>query len=81
MLKNGNVLLAEYYTSRVTERNRNEEELRMAREAAEVITVEIDPRLFALASEELSDLPNVTMLSQDARGPPLIVMREKKFAR
>ena len=31
-----------------------------------VVTVEIDPRLFQLASEELSDLPNVTMLQQDA---------------
>jgi 16S rRNA (adenine1518-N6/adenine1519-N6)-dimethyltransferase len=39
---------------------------RMAQQAAEVVTVEIDPRLFVLASEELSELPNVTMLQQDA---------------
>jgi 16S rRNA (adenine1518-N6/adenine1519-N6)-dimethyltransferase len=39
---------------------------RMAPLAAEVVTVEIDPRLFALASEELSGLGNVTMLQQDA---------------
>jgi 16S rRNA A1518/A1519 N6-dimethyltransferase RsmA/KsgA/DIM1 with predicted DNA glycosylase/AP lyase activity len=30
------------------------------------VTVEIDPRLFALASEELHGLANVTMLQQDA---------------
>jgi len=39
---------------------------RMAPLAAEVVTVEIDPRLFSLASEELSGLRNVTMLQQDA---------------
>jgi 16S rRNA (adenine1518-N6/adenine1519-N6)-dimethyltransferase len=39
---------------------------RMAQLAAAVITVEIDPRLFQLASEELARLPNVTMLQQDA---------------
>jgi 16S rRNA (adenine1518-N6/adenine1519-N6)-dimethyltransferase len=39
---------------------------RMAQLAAAVVTVEIDPRLFALASEELSGLSNVTMLQQDA---------------
>jgi 16S rRNA (adenine1518-N6/adenine1519-N6)-dimethyltransferase len=39
---------------------------RMAPLAAEVVTVEIDPRLFALAAEELSGLTNVTMLQQDA---------------
>jgi 16S rRNA (adenine1518-N6/adenine1519-N6)-dimethyltransferase len=38
----------------------------MAELAAEVVTVEIDERLFALASEELSGLANVTMLQQDA---------------
>src|SRR5947208_3415204 len=39
---------------------------RMAQLAAGVVTVEIDPRLFALASEELDGLANVTMLHQDA---------------
>src|SRR5436190_9081844 len=39
---------------------------RLAQLAAGVVTVEIDPRLFALASEELSGLANVTMLQQDA---------------
>jgi 16S rRNA (adenine1518-N6/adenine1519-N6)-dimethyltransferase len=39
---------------------------RLAPLAAEVVTVEIDPRLFALAAEELSGLTNVTMLQQDA---------------
>lgn len=39
---------------------------RMASLAAAVVTVEIDPRLYQLASEELGGLPNVTMLQQDA---------------
>src|SRR3954462_1270951 len=39
---------------------------RLAQIAAGVVTVEIDPRLFSLASEELSGLANVTMLQQDA---------------
>src|SRR5436190_1375537 len=39
---------------------------RIAELAAAVVTVEIDPRLFALASEELTGLANVTMLQQDA---------------
>src|SRR5262245_58468074 len=39
---------------------------RVAQLAAAVVTVEIDPRLYALASEELSGLANVTMLQQDA---------------
>jgi 16S rRNA (adenine1518-N6/adenine1519-N6)-dimethyltransferase len=39
---------------------------RMAPLVAGVVTVEIDPRLFSLASEELSGLTNVTMLEQDA---------------
>src|SRR5437868_12605239 len=39
---------------------------RLAQVAAGVVTVELDPRLFALASEELSGLTNVTMLQQDA---------------
>ena len=39
---------------------------RMAPLAAHVVTVEIDPHLYQLASEELSDVPNVTMLRQDA---------------
>lgn len=39
---------------------------RLAQLAAGVVTVEIDPRLFSLASEELSGLANVTMLQQDA---------------
>src|SRR3954447_23797780 len=39
---------------------------RMAQLAAAVVTVEIDARLFALASEELTGLANVTMLQQDA---------------
>jgi 16S rRNA (adenine1518-N6/adenine1519-N6)-dimethyltransferase len=38
----------------------------MAAQAAHVVTVEIDPRLHQLASEELIDLTNVTMLQQDA---------------
>jgi 16S rRNA (adenine1518-N6/adenine1519-N6)-dimethyltransferase len=39
---------------------------RMAEIAAAVVTVEIDPRLVQLASEELSDATNVVMLQQDA---------------
>ncbi|HMC11591.1 MAG TPA: rRNA adenine N-6-methyltransferase family protein, partial [Pirellulaceae bacterium] len=35
---------------------------RLAQVAASVVTVEIDPRLFSLASEELAGLSNVTML-------------------
>lgn len=38
----------------------------MAERAGEVITVEIDGHLFELASEELIDYPNVTMLNFDA---------------
>jgi 16S rRNA (adenine1518-N6/adenine1519-N6)-dimethyltransferase len=38
----------------------------MAERAAAVITVEIDSHLFELASEQLIDLPNVTMLRLDA---------------
>ncbi|MDX1963089.1 MAG: 16S rRNA (adenine(1518)-N(6)/adenine(1519)-N(6))-dimethyltransferase RsmA [Pirellulales bacterium] len=38
----------------------------MAQQAAHVISVEIDPRLHQLASEELIDQPNVTLLCQDA---------------
>src|SRR5262245_26554589 len=38
----------------------------IAPRAAHVVTVEIDPRLFQLASEELIDLTNVTMLNLDA---------------
>jgi 16S rRNA (adenine1518-N6/adenine1519-N6)-dimethyltransferase len=38
----------------------------MARRAAAVVTVEIDPRLHQLASEELFDQSNVTLLHQDA---------------
>jgi 16S rRNA (adenine1518-N6/adenine1519-N6)-dimethyltransferase len=38
----------------------------MAAKAAAVITVEIDAHLFELASEQLIDLPNVTMLRLDA---------------
>ena len=38
----------------------------MAEQAAEVITVEIDGHLFELASEQLIDYPNVTMLHHDA---------------
>ncbi len=38
----------------------------MAERAASVITVEIDPRLHQLASEQVGDLPNVIMLQQDA---------------
>ena len=34
----------------------------MAEQAAAVVTVEIDAHLFELASEQLIDLPNVTML-------------------
>jgi len=39
---------------------------RLAKQAAAVVTVEIDGHLFELASEELIDFPNVTMLRQDA---------------
>src|SRR3954464_1348085 len=39
---------------------------RMAQLAAEVVTIEIDPRLYAMAGEELTGLANVTMLQQDA---------------
>ena len=39
---------------------------RMASLVAGVVTVEIDPRLYSLASEELSGQTNVTMLQQDA---------------
>jgi 16S rRNA (adenine1518-N6/adenine1519-N6)-dimethyltransferase len=38
----------------------------MAEQAAAVVTVEIDAHLFELASEQLIDLPNVTMLKLDA---------------
>jgi 16S rRNA (adenine1518-N6/adenine1519-N6)-dimethyltransferase len=38
----------------------------VAARAAAVVTVEIDPRLHQLASEELFELPNVAMLLQDA---------------
>src|SRR6478672_13489745 len=38
---------------------------RIAQVVAGVVTIEIDPRLFTLASEELSGLANVTMLQQD----------------
>jgi 16S rRNA (adenine1518-N6/adenine1519-N6)-dimethyltransferase len=38
----------------------------MAERAAFVVTVEIDSHLFELASEQLIDLPNVTMLRLDA---------------
>ena len=38
----------------------------MAAQAAAVVTVEIDAHLFELASEQLIDLPNVTMLRFDA---------------
>ena len=38
----------------------------MAEQAASVVTVEIDAHLFELASEQLIDLPNVTMLKLDA---------------
>lgn len=39
---------------------------RMAQVAAHVVTVEIDPRLSALAAEEFTGLTNITMLQQDA---------------
>lgn len=38
----------------------------IAQRAAAVVTVEIDPRLHQLASEELIDFDNVTLLQQDA---------------
>ncbi|MBN1589655.1 MAG: ribosomal RNA small subunit methyltransferase A [Pirellulales bacterium] len=38
----------------------------MARKAAEVVTVELDPTLFALAGEQLYDRANVHMLQADA---------------
>jgi 16S rRNA (adenine1518-N6/adenine1519-N6)-dimethyltransferase len=39
---------------------------RMAEKAAAVVTVEIDERMYALASEELTDYSNVLMLQVDA---------------
>jgi 16S rRNA (adenine1518-N6/adenine1519-N6)-dimethyltransferase len=39
---------------------------RMAALAGHVVTVEIDRRMVQLASEELAEVPNVTMLHQDA---------------
>jgi 16S rRNA (adenine1518-N6/adenine1519-N6)-dimethyltransferase len=38
----------------------------VAPQVAEVVTVEIDPRVAQLASEELIDLPNITLIQQDA---------------
>jgi 16S rRNA (adenine1518-N6/adenine1519-N6)-dimethyltransferase len=38
----------------------------IAERARAVVTVEVDPRMFQLASEELVDYPNVTMLHLDA---------------
>ena len=38
----------------------------IALRVAAVVTVEIDPQMYQLASEELFELPNVTMLRQDA---------------
>jgi 16S rRNA (adenine1518-N6/adenine1519-N6)-dimethyltransferase len=38
----------------------------LAEKAAHVITIEIDPHMYHLASEELIDFDNVTMLQQDA---------------
>jgi 16S rRNA (adenine1518-N6/adenine1519-N6)-dimethyltransferase len=38
----------------------------LAAQAAAVVTVEIDPQLYQLASEALVDFPNVVMLQQDA---------------
>lgn len=38
----------------------------MARQAVAVVTVELDRQMFQLASEELFDVPNVTMLQTDA---------------
>lgn len=38
----------------------------MAQRAAEVVSVEVDPQMHLLASEELIDYPNVTLLEQDA---------------
>ena len=38
----------------------------MAPQVAHVVTVEIDPRLYQLASEELIDFTNITMLQTDA---------------
>jgi 16S rRNA (adenine1518-N6/adenine1519-N6)-dimethyltransferase len=39
---------------------------RLAQQAAAVVSVEIDPRMFQLASEELAPAGNVTLLNQDA---------------
>lgn len=39
---------------------------RMAEKAASVVTVEIDERMFSLASEELAEFGNVVMLQEDA---------------
>src|SRR5687768_21636 len=39
---------------------------RLAEHAAHVVTVEIDEHLHLMASEELIDVPNVTLLHQDA---------------
>ena len=40
--------------------------IRMAAAAGAVVTVEIDTRLFQMASEQLGDCPNVVMLQRDA---------------
>ncbi len=39
---------------------------RMAEKAASIVTVEIDERMFSLASEELAEFDNVVMLQEDA---------------
>jgi 16S rRNA (adenine1518-N6/adenine1519-N6)-dimethyltransferase len=38
----------------------------LAQKAAEVVSIEVDPQMHLLASEELIDVPNVTLLNQDA---------------
>ena len=59
---------------------------RMAQAAGHVVTVEIDARLFQLASEELDSLPNVTMLQEDALrnknalNPAMLALVREKMA-
>jgi len=59
---------------------------RIAPQVAEVITVEVDPQMHQLASEELIDFTNVTQLRLDALAgkhrlePELVALVERKLA-
>jgi 16S rRNA (adenine1518-N6/adenine1519-N6)-dimethyltransferase len=58
----------------------------LARSAAAVVTVEVDPYLYQMASDALFDLPNVVMLQQDALknknrlNPELLRVVDEKLA-